>query len=138
KHNIMFETVPSEDLGEGKLRATRTVLTVYCQDGEPWRLEHRQFRVSKQLAWSPGTCGTTEISVYVGSNAEDERPLDPLVSKGPMGLLTLFKSAERKGNEFSWKLAGNAGSVAATYVITLPENLLALANGVKPPASILQ
>ncbi len=134
-HSILFETVPSEDTGEGGMRVTRTVLSVYCQDPEPWRLEHRQFRISKQLAWSPGVCGRTELRAYVGSDAGEEQPLEPLVADGPLGLLAMLKRAERQGNAFVWTLPGK---IKVTFIVTLPEQLLELSDGVKPPTSLLQ
>jgi type VI secretion system protein ImpL len=137
QYPMMVQSVPSGDAGE--VRATRTVLTVFCGQGEAWRLEHRQFRISRQLVWSPETCNRTELQVFVGTPGSgglgDERPLDPIVYEGPMGWVNFLRSASRRGDEFSWSFAGN---ITASFIINVPRDLFALVEGGAPPASIVR
>jgi type VI secretion system protein ImpL len=132
QHKLFFTSVPSAP-GEGGLLATRTALTVWCGDGEPWQLEHRQFRKSQQLTWSFETCGRAEVAVSVGSGPGDERPLDPIGAEGPMGLPTLLGEAERQGNQFSWRFPGG---VTATFEVNLPPRFLEARGGGAPPSRL--
>jgi len=126
-HTIRFETVPSDDQGEGGLRATKTVLTVSRIDGEQWELAHQQFRAVGELTWALGTCGRTELTMYVGTEPGDERKLEPLVKDGPMGLIEFLRAAnERNGNEYSWELPGG---FRASYRVTVPAGLEGLVDG---------
>jgi type VI secretion system protein ImpL len=88
---LFFTTMPSRP-GPGGLFATRTSLTVWCGDGEPWTIQHRQYPTSKQLSWSKDGCSRAEVDVWVGHGSDDERRLPP---RGADDLCDLLKSARK-------------------------------------------
>jgi hypothetical protein len=132
QHKLFFTSVPSGP-GANGLLATRTALTVWCGDGEPWQLEHRQFRKSQQLSWSFETCARAEVAVSVGSGPGDERPLDPIAAEGPMGLPSLLAQADRHGNQFSWRFPGG---VTAIFEVNLPPRFIEARGGGAPPSRL--
>jgi hypothetical protein len=134
---VMVQSVPSSDAGG--VRVTRTVLSVFCGQGEAWRLEHRQFRASKQLVWTPETCNRTELAVYVGTPGEtglgDERPLEPLVFDGPMGFVNFLRAGRASGRRYSWTFPG---AVSAQFDIEVSRDIFALSGGGAPPSKIVR
>lgn len=104
---LFFTSVPSGP-GEGGVLPTRTMLRVHCGDGEPWTLEHRQFRKSQQLTWSMDGCGRAEVAVWVGTSPDDERPLSPL---GAENLPSLLREASREGGAYVWRFPGGVTAV---------------------------
>jgi type VI secretion system protein ImpL len=73
--NVFFRSVPTGATPDG-LFATRTVLKVFC-GGEPRMLEHRNYPEDMHVTWSPDTCSRAEVTVSVGSQPDEVRPLEP-------------------------------------------------------------
>lgn len=142
RYTLQFDARPTDN-PPGDLEATRTVLSIECGEGEPWTLEHRQFRQAKSLAWTPEKCQRVELQVWVGSahRAGDERPLAPLSFSGPTALADFLRSASHSGNEYSWRLS--EGFTAIFVISGIDSSLLSGAGdgggiGVRPPSSVLR
>jgi hypothetical protein len=113
---LFFTTVPSQP-GEGGLFATHTALTVWCGEGEPWTIEHRQYPVSKQLAWSKDNCKRAEVAVWVGHGPDDEHRL----ARAADDFCDLLKGAdERGGGILGWRFPGG---VTARFRVDVPKGM---------------
>jgi cellulose biosynthesis protein BcsQ len=123
---LFFTTVPSKP-GAGGLVATRTALSVWCGDGEPWTIEHRQYPVSKQLSWSKDNCARAEVAVWVGHGPDDERRL----SRAADDLCDLLKGAdEHGGGILGWRFSDG---VTARFRVDVPKGMCDAP--VPPPSS---
>lgn len=110
---LMVESRPTIEPAGVPVTVTRTVLEVYC-DGEPWRLEHQQFRVERSFPqWSEDRCGPATISLYGGEFGSDK-----ISSLESDTLLQLLKKATRDGVEYRWQMDG--GATAVFVVLNLP------------------
>lgn len=127
---LVFTTIPS-DPGVGGVFATRTMLTVWCGDGEPWSIEHRQYPVTKQLTWSKEDCSRAEVVVWVGTGAEEERRLAP---RSADSLCELLRAAdESRGGIVGWRFPDG---VTAKFRVNVPPDMCESTAGLAPPARL--
>jgi hypothetical protein len=130
--NVFFRSVPTGATAEG-LFATRTVLRVFCGDGEPRTLEHRNYPESMHLIWSAERCSNAEVAVSVGRQPDEVRPLEP--RRAP-SLPELIKSAEKHdGGRVEWKFPNE---VKAIFEVSEqpPGCLSRSAEGLGPPGQL--
>lgn len=126
--NVFFRAVPAGATTEG-IYATHTVLRIYCGDGDPQVLDHRNNPASLHIVWKRATCSRAEVSVAVGHDPSDERPLDP---RGADSLPDLLRAASQQGNRFVWEFP--QGAKAIFEVTQTPPNcLFRSTEGTKPP-----
>jgi hypothetical protein len=106
--NVFLRSVPTGATPEG-LFATRTVLRIFCGDGEPRTLEHRNYPESMHLTWSPETCSRAEVSVSVGSQPDEVRPLEPRSAPSLPALID--EAEERGGGRVGWRFGGGVKAI---------------------------
>jgi type VI secretion system protein ImpL len=131
KYKLVFDSLPTTDPPGGALRVTRTVLNIFCGEGAPWSLEHRQYHRSEQLLWAPDACSRVELQVYVGSPNSamgDERLLD---SKVYNSLLDFIYDGQQAGAVRSWNVGGQT---TVRFQVTIPPEIALCTKGGLPAA----
>jgi hypothetical protein len=107
-------------------------LKVFC-GGEPRMLEHRNYPEDMHVTWSPDTCSRAEVTVSVGRQPDEVRPLEPRAAETLPDLLR--QADERQGNRVGWKFPGG---VKAIFEVTEtpPGCLFRSAAGLAPPGQL--
>lgn len=113
---VFFEAKPTIDAPGAQEPVSWTRLEVYC-DGEPWAIEHGQFRVEGALRnFSDRRCGPATLTVYGGQVRREK-----LASLESRTLLGLIRRAKRQGDTYEWILED--GSRPVFVIRNLPTEL---------------
>ena len=129
---VFFRSVPTGATPDG-LYATRTVLRIYCGEGDPKVLQHQNYPADMHLIWGREKCSRAEVTVSAGHQPGDERPLEPRAAEG---LPEFLKAADiQRGTRYGWEFPGG---VRAEFDITQnpPQCLFRSTEGTKPPPSL--
>jgi type VI protein secretion system component VasK len=127
---VRIEGIPSHVV-TGNVVESKRVLQVDCPD-QVYTLEYRPNR-PHTISW---TTGCTEVKLRVSVLEKGaERELPAKSWHGPLALPTFFRSAERSGDDFVWKVEDQGVELSVPYRMRAGQAILDVSHR-NPPDSI--
>ena len=127
---VRLEGIPSNVI-TGNVVESKRVLQVECPD-QLYTLEYRPNR-AQTISWTTG-CAEVKLRVSVLEKGA-ERELPARSWHGPLALPNFFRSAERSGDDFVWKVEDQGIELAVPYRMRAGNEIFDVAHR-NPPESI--